>query len=62
MVDQNCFNASLQGNTCDGAGVAVFWKVYIQPAIDSDSTDGEIRYMYNSANKNKAVCRYMEHA
>ena len=26
-------------------GVAVFWKLHIQPAIASDSTNGEIRYM-----------------
>ena len=26
-------------------GVTVCWKLHIQPAIASDSTDGEIRYM-----------------
>ena len=32
-------------------GVAVCWKVHIQPAIASDSTDKEIRCMYKSVKK-----------
>ena len=38
-------------------GVAVCWKVQIQPAIASDSTDGEIRYMYKAVNKTKVIRR-----
>ena len=34
-------------------GVAVFWKLHIQPAIASDSTDGEIRCMYRDVKKTK---------
>ena len=34
-------------------GVAVCWKVQIQPAIASDSTDGEIRCMYKAIKKQK---------
>ena len=41
-------------------GVAVFWKVQIQPAIASDSTDGEIRCMYKDVKKNKVIRGYME--
>ena len=41
-------------------GVAVYWKVHIQLAIASDSTDGEIRYMYKAVNKTKGIRRYME--
>ena len=41
-------------------GVDVFWKVQIQTDIDSDSTDGWIRYMYKAAKKNKVIQRYME--
>ena len=32
-------------------GVSVYWKVQIQTAISSDSTDGEIRCMYKATNK-----------
>ena len=39
--------------------VAVCWKVQIQPDIASDSTDGEIRYMYNAVKKTKVTWRYM---
>ena len=41
-------------------GVAVCWKVQIQPAISSDSTDGEIRCMYKAVKKTKVIRRYME--
>ena len=41
-------------------GIAVFWKVQIQPAIESESTDGEIKYMYIVVNKNKVIWGYME--
>ena len=41
-------------------GVSVCWKVQIQPAIASDSTDGEIRCMYNAVKKTKVIRRYME--
>ena len=41
-------------------GVAVCWKVQIQPAIASDSTDGEIRCMYKAVKKTKVIQRYME--
>ena len=41
-------------------GVAVCWKVHIQPAIASDSNDGEIRCMYKSVKKTKVIRRYME--
>ena len=41
-------------------GFDVYWKVYIQPAIASDSTDGEIRCMYKAINKNKVIWGYME--
>ena len=41
-------------------GVAVLWKVYIQPATASDSTDREIRYMHKDFKKNKVIWRYME--
>ena len=41
-------------------GVAVFWKVQIQPAVASESTDGEIRCMYKAVNKTKVIRRYME--
>ena len=34
-------------------GVAVCWKVQIQPAIESESTDGEIRRMYKDVKKTK---------
>ena len=30
-------------------GVAVFWKVHIQPDIASDSADGEVRCMYRQS-------------
>ena len=36
-------------------GVAVFWKVNVQPAIASDSTDGEIKCMYKAVKKNKVI-------
>ena len=41
-------------------GVAVCWKVYIQLAIASDSTDGETRCMYKAVKKTKVIRRYME--
>ena len=41
-------------------GVAVCCKVQIQPAIASDPTDGEIRYMYKAVNKIKFIWRYKE--
>ena len=41
-------------------GVYVCCKVQIQPAIASDSTDGEIRCMQKAVNKTKIVRRYME--
>ena len=41
-------------------GGAVCWKVHIQPAIASDSTDGEIRCMYKAVKKTKVIRRYME--
>ena len=41
-------------------GVAVCWKVQIQPAIASESTDGEIRCMYKYVKKTKSIQRYME--
>ena len=40
--------------------VAVYWKVKIQTAIASDSTDGEIEYMYKALKKTKFIRRYME--
>ena len=40
--------------------VAVCWKVKIQPAIESDSTDGEIRCMYKAVKKTKVIRGYME--
>ena len=41
-------------------GVAVCRKVQIQPAIASDSTDGEIICMYKAVKKPKFIRRYME--
>ena len=41
-------------------GVAFYWKVQIQPAIASDSTDGEIICMYKAVKKTKVIQRYME--
>ena len=41
-------------------GVAVFWKINIQLDIASESTDGEIRFMYKAAKKTKAIRRYTE--
>ena len=41
-------------------GVAVCWKVHIQPAISHDSTDGEIRCMYKYVKKTQVIQRYME--
>ena len=41
-------------------GVAVCCKLQIQPAIASDSTDGEIRCMYKAAKKTKVIRRYMK--
>ena len=41
-------------------GVAVSWKVQIQPAITSDSTDVEIICMYKDVKKPKFIRRYME--
>ena len=38
----------------------LYVEVYIQSAIASDSTDGEIGYMYNSSKKTKFIQRYME--
>ena len=36
-------------------GVAVCWKVRIQPAVVSDSTDKEIRCMYKYVRKTRAI-------
>ena len=41
-------------------GVAVYWKVQIQPDISSEFTDGEIRCMYKTVKKTKVIKRYME--
>ena len=41
-------------------GVAIRWKLHIQPAILSDSTDGEIICMYKDVNKAKVILRCME--
>ena len=41
-------------------GVAVLWKVQIQPAVAYDSNDGEIRCMCKAVNKTKFIWRYME--
>ena len=41
-------------------GVALWCKLQIQPDIDSNYTDGEIRYMYKAVKKTNAICRYME--
>ena len=41
-------------------GVYVWWKVHIQLAISSDSTDGEIICMYKAVEKTKVIRRYME--
>ena len=41
-------------------GVAVCWKVHIQPDIASDSTGGEIRFMYKVLKKTKFIWRYTE--
>ena len=40
-------------------GVSVFQKVHIQPAIESESTDGEIRCMYKAVKKKMFIRRYM---
>ena len=42
-------------------GVTVCWKVQIQPAIASDSTDEETRCMYKYVKKTKVIRRYMEY-
>ena len=41
-------------------GAAVWWKLYIQPAVESDFTDGKISHIYKSVKKIKAIWRYME--
>ena len=41
-------------------GVAIYWKVHIQPALEYDSTYGEIRCMYKDVKKTKVLRRYME--
>ena len=41
-------------------GVASLWKLQIQPAIASDSTYGEIVYIYKAINKTKAIRIYTE--
>ena len=41
-------------------GVFVCWKVQIQPAIASYSTDGEITFMYKYVKKIKVIHIYME--
>ena len=41
-------------------GVAVCWKLHIQPAIASDSTEGEIIRTYKSVNKTKVIWRETE--
>ena len=40
-------------------GVSVCWKVQIRPDIESDSTDGEIRFVYKAVKKAKVIRRYM---
>ena len=40
--------------------VAICWKVQIQPAVASNSTDGNNCYMYKSFKKTKCVRRCME--
>ena len=41
-------------------GFSVCWKVQIKPAIESDSTDREIRCMYKAVKKTKVIRRHME--
>ena len=41
-------------------GVDVCWKLQIQPAIASDSTDGKIICMHKYVKKTKIIRRYME--
>ena len=41
-------------------GVKMCRKVQIQPAVASDSTDGEIGCMYKDVRGNKAIWRYIE--
>ena len=41
-------------------GVAIFWKVHIQPDIASDSTAGEIRCIHKDVKKKKAIRIYTE--
>ena len=41
-------------------GVAIFWKVHIQSAITSDSTDVKIGCIYKYIKKTKVIRRYME--
>ena len=41
-------------------GVDVWLKLYIQPSVASESTDGEIIYMYKCFRENKAIWIYME--
>ena len=41
-------------------GVSVCWKLQTQPAIESDSSDGEIICIYKAVKKTKVIRRYME--
>ena len=41
-------------------GITVSWKLQIQPAVESESTDGEILCMYKDVNKTKSICWYTE--
>ena len=50
---------SVSGIICTLIGVYVCWKVYIQPDITSESTDGNISCMYKDFNKTKVIRRYM---
>ena len=41
-------------------GVYVYWKLQIQPDIDSNSNYVEIICLYKAVNKTKVILRYME--
>ena len=41
-------------------GIVVYWRVPIQPAVYSDSSDEEIICMYKHVNKAKEIINYME--
>ena len=49
---------SVSGTIHTLLGIYVCWKVQIQPAVASDSTDGEIRFMYMAFKKHKDIRRY----